>query len=1244
MRFRKKGQDGSAPVKTPGAPSGLPPEYVEARAFLTEISRQRRNSHFSASVGLGFDELAAHDYIETTKIREACARLAGRAGAVVIEGPSGSGKTALLRLLAYKALTEMREPAFFLEVQSSYGRAELATATGAPGLLILDNAQRNFAFAAEVLKARTGKLTVAGAHPPDYGAPPHRDGWHYSGFRIEVWAHQVVEEVLSLTVRPHLTPEAYRETERQMRFSHVDLWTLLWAIDACVEHAKRFHALSEADVLRLASDRAADWLRRALPGQLGLREVASVLLPVSTFSSFEIPVPRDFIIETYRLDAQAFAKLVAYGEIAVVNGQVALHHQKLARLYAAAIRASPDLAGLVHPSLRSDDVAPAFVELSRRHPEAMLDALARFSAGGPAHSTQALFEAPEIRHALLVALGDTEVVRRALPAISRIAADQQRLAVRVPADVLRALCAGASFIHDTEEGPQRATAAVAVGFLATFLTKDERLRAAKRLIQALDPIARYPSSEANLVAVQLFAACSTPEREAIVDELLAVALDGQPGRRAAAYGTLSAFGVAVPRSRAPAYFDAALRGLASEDKDVNDAADGPFVWAAGLIRRDEMDGIITRLLDMLPTGPVEAQDRRLRVLSELCGYCSAPMLDRVTAAHLGLGRSRDLTDLYEISSFLGVMAKTKHLRPDALREAVELTLGYSRHPRLADESSESEGAFATRCAARDMGSYAALAGHELRELIVPRLVELLEDPVESYKWGEDPMTEAADALAKHFEFMEAKEIAQCAKHIVGLFASPRGRVRAVAIWCATHIVPRAASSQQDAIFGGLMRLAGGDAWDTRDAAVEAIATWAPTMAAHLLEALGRELEAASRGRSNWDPDDAVKVTLRAVPFLAPQARGTAIALLGEYLRDPDASLRGEVMDVLTKQAATADPPLFAWIAGVVLPPRWDTQRQNWVNRARFVLANRARLDPASSRVALDLMVQGCMNPDPWGPGSASELAVEIAGERDPATAPFAEAAAVNLALSRSGHLVGRAAQIARLLPSRAPGAPPSHLPAAFSLALNAGNPLARVNAARLLIENPEFSDPTVGDDPQAVLRDVLLSALAGLPRYDRNEYSDWEQVLRAAGPAVSPALAAEIYAALEEMARCPSVLVRQTAITALREFAPSLTSALRARAAMVLAHAAAGADPHVASSAIWDLGPYLDALDPKDRSEALILVLDAPSRFARWLSREKLAVLFALRDAAPPERRAEVDALLGNWKPNEQAPETLLNS
>jgi hypothetical protein len=140
------------------------------------------------------------------------------------------------------------------------------------------------------------------------------------------------------------------------------------------------------------------------------------------------------------------------------------------------------------------------------------------------------------------------------------------------------------------------------------------------------------------------------------------------------------------------------------------------------------------------------------------------------------------------------------------------------------------------------------------------------------------------------------------------------------------------------------------------------------------------------------------------------------------------------------------------------------------------------------------------------------------------------------------------------------------------------------------------------------------------------------------GPSIPEELALEVLATIEELTNCQVEGLRLSAFEALKACAPSIPPAERARVSMIIVRAAASADAQTGRAALNALEPYIDAIPPTSRAEAIVLLLDGRGLQIRWSTRERIAALYALRDAIPDERRATLNAAIGNWKSGDKPP------
>ena len=434
-----------------------------------------------------------------------------------------------------------------------------------------------------------------------------------------------------------------------------------------------------------------------------------------------------------------------------------------------------------------------------------------------------------------------------------------------------------------------------------------------------------------------------------------------------------------------------------------------------------------------------------------------------------------------------------------------------------------------------------------------------------------------------------------------------------------------------------MARVGDKEFDVREAAREALVAWAPTMPPHLISVIVDELAAVGSRKARWEADDAFLIAEKIVSLLSVEQRGHALSIIGATANG-DSYFGADALKKIAEVASGGDRELFDWGWPFIRRNLRNSTQASWGLGLAFVLTHHARIDPAVVQEAANEMVEGCGAMEPWKVERAAYAALTVSKLHDPALAPVLEAAATGLCSSRNQWHQHRGLDIAKELPVQDPRKSSSPLVSAISVVLKAAPPVARARACLLLTERSDLRDPGARDDPAVIAAEIARAAAEQLKSNDENERRDAVGIFRQLGAAIAPQAAAEVYGTIERLTDCPADAVRGGAFDALKVLAPSLPPDVKGRAALLVVDAACGSDVNGGRYAASALDPLAAAIPPSHRSRAVVALLDAPGRHMRWHGREMLFALWTLRDSAPPERGAEVQEFLGDWKPGDRPP------
>lgn len=1215
--FRKK-PSGGPPLAgdAPGGATALP--LVDARTLLMEISKRRRNALLSASVGPGWDEFASGQVVETWPMSDAWQRVARGTMNVGAVGEPGSGKTVMLRYLAYKCLTGGRGPVSMLECDPSFGDREASLAAAVPGLLFLDNVQRSPDFARHVIKKRAAGTVIYASHRASNRPGDYKAGLESSS-TVGVSPTDVADRLFE-GLRNVLAPKAFAAFNSEARSARFDLWTVTFALDGAYAHAQRVGTLTAPDVMRCAQERAADWLRRGLPSLARVPEVASAILPVAAFSAHEVPVPGSFLAQQFGVREDLVARLFAVGELSVSHGNVALHHRSLARLYESAIRGAPDLLANVHPSAGARPKVEMFAAFAEAHPAAAVEALGRIAAPDRAQQSSELLEHPIFRGAVIAALGRTEARERAMASIASLALEVHTTRLVLPPDVAAAFASAVMDALDGPAGAVRDAAATAVGYLAAVLGPADLARAAR----ALDAIAGEPDfsvGEIGAAALLQVARASNEEgRTAITHRLLERASNGPSEGRARALRELSQLVPVIPRALRKAAIECAMSSTRSEEAAVVGAAGWVLSWLRGFVPPDEYGAIAARLLPLLES-PMGAQRRvALETLPLFIGPQDAVLQERAARAVVGLALKGVGEDAYPCQM---VLVAWGPLLPFDLRHHVTtFLLRLSNHYDSSEEGED--GVFERRVAASALGDFAPQVPPEMRGEVVARLVALLEDPYESYKWGEDAMTEACDALWPYIEEGDAGVAAWVGERAVALLRSPRERVALVAWALVTRHAPHLTPSVLSAAFEAADAVLCDSDAENRDKAAEFLAKHSHLLGPPTLDFIGGRLEDCVRRGGPWDSGHAFQIATAALPHLQPKALRAAWGVVFEAARVSNPAL---AFKFLTKHAAELSPTDLA-AAAEAAGPLLDVEDYNNADAAlSFIVSTRARLPPEAIDLGFSKCVE-CVSSRDWRRAErAAKLLAAVAAEGDPSARPHLYPAAAWLLIHPAAYLRRKGLDIAGRLPPSPDPQRHLDLQRLISVMIRGADLEDRVAAAAAWHGCPHLREAGTQGAFEAALGLSAPEIIAELKRasdWRRDEAARWAGQLASL---VSPAARAEFLRSLWALVDCPAKAVRQAGLKAVAEVAATADGdELQAAARRILDVFREG-EPDVAPYATGALAKVAPHLSGDLRREALVTLLEDRSLHSSWWNWELAECAFHLKDAAPPEHVQRVAAL-----------------
>lgn len=308
----------------------------------------------------------------------------------LLVGAPASGKSIILKNIGFKLAIDKDWKVYFIDFDK-YPKEQLIEylmnimkLDDEKTLIILDDAHFDlpscetllFNFKSKNIKSKliigsrkTKRITVE--HPIEPSA-------FEDLIKVEISSLDIVEKLvhLFLYTRYRLNNERIEIISKNLKKYKRNLWYLSWALKAFIPDKD---TVEDVDIYK----KLFIYITNINLGKSRYINAENILLPLSVFFRYEIPIERRFLENQLKIQGDLINKLTTVGEIKKWRGQkggelIALHHSSMAELYFDTYKYYKDLGGEIKYTIGIDDWdSKLFHQYFQSKPEYIISSLSK---------------------------------------------------------------------------------------------------------------------------------------------------------------------------------------------------------------------------------------------------------------------------------------------------------------------------------------------------------------------------------------------------------------------------------------------------------------------------------------------------------------------------------------------------------------------------------------------------------------------------------------------------------------------------------------------------------------------------------------------------------------------------------------------------------------------------------------------------------------------------------------------------